>query len=185
MLRAGSCTPEGTSWSFGVQDATLIFFQVLPVLGCNIKSQEVTASWIFFFFPSVTEDSSSSGTLINMWMTYLFNLSVSIVYQLELCIYNQVISPLPQETLTTTLMQGKEESSVSPLFSNLSNKFFLWPFNYRHRWLISSSVIALSTVLHGVSIARRVLLLFLFAVSMFLIYCMVYIVFFLYSWKLL
>lgn len=49
MLWAGSCTPVGTNWSFGVQDATLIFFQVLPVLGCNIKLQEVTASRIFFF----------------------------------------------------------------------------------------------------------------------------------------
>lgn len=137
MLRAGSCTPEGTNWSFGVQDATLIFFQVLPVLGCNIKLQEVTASWIFFSFPSVTEDSRSSGTLINMWMTCLFNLSVFIVYQLELCIYNKVIFPLPQETLTITPTQGKEESSVSLPFPNLFNKFhihfFLWPFNYRHR----------------------------------------------------
>lgn len=30
-----------------------------------------------------------------MWMTCLFNLSVFIVYQLELCIYNKVIFPLP------------------------------------------------------------------------------------------
>lgn len=114
-------------------------------------------------------------------MTCLFNLSVFMVYQLELCIYNKVIFPLPQETLTITLTQGKEETSVSLPFSNLLNKshiqFFLWPFNYHHRQLVSSSVNALSTVLHGVSIARRVLLLFLFAVSMFLIYCMVYIFF--------
>lgn len=88
--------------------------QLLPVLGCNIKLQEVTASWIFFFFPSVTEDSRSSGTLINMWMTCLFNLSVFMVYQLELCIYNKVIFPLPQETLTITPTQGKEESFPSP-----------------------------------------------------------------------
>lgn len=59
-----------------------------------------------------------------MWMTCLFNLLVFIVYQLELRINNRVIFPLSLETLTTTLMQGKEDASASSPFSNLPNKFF-------------------------------------------------------------
>jgi len=63
-----------------------------------------------------------------MWMTCLFNLSVFIVYQIELCIYNEVFFLLPQETLTFTPTQGKEESSVSLPFSNLFNKFHVQYF---------------------------------------------------------
>lgn len=111
----------------------LFFSQVLPVLGCNIKLKEVTASWIFFYPTSVTEDSRSSGNLINMWMTCLFKLSVFIVYQLELCVHNKVIFAFPQETLTITPTSRREESSVSLPFSNLFIFYFLWPFNYRHR----------------------------------------------------
>lgn len=126
MLRAGSCTPEGTNWSFGVQDATLVFFQVLPVLGCSIKLQEVTASWIFFPpFPSVTEDSHSSGTLTNMWMTCLFNLSVFIVYQLELCIYNTVIFPPPPGNVDYSTDARKRGDLYFSPFSQLLNKFHI------------------------------------------------------------
>lgn len=138
MLRAGSCTPEGTNWSFGVQDATLIFFQVLPVLGCNRKRSQPVG--FFFSFPSVTEDSRSSGTLINMWMTCLFNLSLFIVYQLELCICNKVIHPhppAPPETLAILPTHGEEESAVSLPFSNLFNKFHIQYFFFCGRLIIA------------------------------------------------
>ena len=63
------------------------------------------------------------------------------------------------------------------IWSKFQNPIDCGHFNYCHRVLVSFSVNALFTVGHGVSIARRVPLLFLFAFSM-LIYCMVYSFFF-------
>lgn len=64
-------------------------------------------------------------------------------------------------------------SCISKFGPRFQNSIDCGHFNYCHRVLVSFSVNALFTVGHGVSIARRVSLLFLFAFSM-LIYCMVY-----------
>lgn len=96
------------------------YFPALPALGFNIKLQR-SQSVEFFSSQAVTEDSHSSGTLFNMWMICLFNLSLFIVYKLDLYMYNNVI--FFQKILTISPTQRKRRESLY-LFQNNTSRIF-------------------------------------------------------------